>query len=78
MYPATIVMKGRPMGMRLPMETLGTSSNKSGVPPTFIPHEVKENAPLPAPKMHPMVSSTGKVFMMRDSAMMPVRDSVMP
>jgi len=77
MYPATIVMKGRPMGMRLPMETLGTSSDKSGVPPTFAPHEVKENAPL-APKTHMMVSKTGKVFMMRDSAMMPVRDSVMP
>lgn len=64
-----MIIKARPMGMRLPMETLGTQSDKSSVPPTFIPHEVKENAPLPAPKITTAMMPKVNPFIVRDSVM---------
>jgi hypothetical protein len=65
-----MITKGRPMGMRLPMETFGTWSAKSGIPPTFTPHEVKEHAPLPPPKITTaMLTKVGNPFIVRDSVM---------
>lgn len=69
MLPATMITKARPMGMRLPMETLGTWSGRSIAPPTFVPHEVKENAPLPAPKMTTVMTPKVNPFIVRDSVM---------
>jgi hypothetical protein len=60
-------MKGRPMGMRLPMETLGTWSGRSNVPPTFVPHEVKEHAPLPQPRITTAMPPKVNPFIVRDS-----------
>jgi len=67
MLPATITTKARPMSMRLPLETYETWSAKSGIPPSFVPHEVKEHAPLPAPKITTaMPPKAGNPFIVRD------------
>jgi len=69
MLPATMITKGRPMGMRLPMETFGTWSGRSIAPPVFTPHEVRENAPLPPPKMTTVMTPKVNPFIVRDSVM---------
>ena len=52
--------------MRLP-ETLGTWMPKSNAPPTFVPHEVKENARLPAPRITTaMMPKVGNPFTVRE------------
>ena len=68
MLPATMITKGR-MGMRLPFETFGTWSGRSIAPPTFVPHEVKENAPLPPPKITTAMPPKVNPFIVRDSVM---------
>jgi hypothetical protein len=68
MLPATMITKYSPMSMR--METLGTWMPKSSVPPTFVPHEVKEHAPLPPPRITTaMLPKVGNPFVIRDSVM---------
>jgi hypothetical protein len=67
MLPATMITKGRPMGMRLPMETFGTWSGRSNAPPTFVPHEVKEHDPLPPPKITSAMMPKVNPFIVRDS-----------
>jgi hypothetical protein len=62
-----MITKGRPMGMRLPFETYGTWSGRSIAPPTYVPDEVKEHAPLPMPKVTTaMPPKSANPFIVRD------------